>query len=402
MRLVCPEPTMGSSLLRRTLILFLLFGLAMGVVFPFYAQFFVEWKPGLKPWFVLGCLLAGVMIGVFNYAILHGVLIRSLVRLSSVTSAIGQGDLTQTCTLKSQDAIGRIAEGTNAMARSLRGLVSEVHALGDRVLLTSGTMGQGMAHLTGRMQGNAAGADQVAEAVEDLARGFTSMAEHVRSASESAQVAARISLEGGEALRITLEAMDGIEASAAEAQAAVDALGQVTDRIGVIIQVIADIASQTQMLSLNASIEAAHAGEQGKGFAVVAEEVRKLATRVEESSQEIRAMVEQLQSQSTVLVEATRRESEEVREGSARARSSRSALEALVRQVDDAHGRIRQIETVSSTQAGHVATISRHLQGFREVVHEADGECLQVSQGTQRLLEEARDLKGKLDRFKVA
>jgi methyl-accepting chemotaxis protein len=82
---------------------------------------------------MLGCLVAGLLMGLANYAILHLVLIRSLVRLSAVTSAIGGGDLTRTCTIQSRDAIGRIADGTNAMARNLRSLVSEVNALGDQV-----------------------------------------------------------------------------------------------------------------------------------------------------------------------------------------------------------------------------------------------------------------------------
>lgn len=393
---------MGSSILRRTLILFLIFGLAMGVVFPIYAQFFVEWKPGLKVWFMTGCLVAGVLMGVANYAILHVVLIRSLVRLSAVTSAIGEGDLTRTCTLQSQDAIGRIADGTNAMARNLRGLVSEVNALGDQVFQTSDVMRGGMAHLSERMQNSAAGADHIAGAVDDLVKGFEVMSDHVRSAAESAQSATRVSAEGSEAVMATLEAMTGIEESAGAAQKAVDALGKVTERIGIIIQVIGEIASQTQMLSLNASIEAAHAGDQGKGFAVVAEEIRKLANRVEESSREIRSMVEEIQAQSTVLVEAIQRESMEVHEGSARARSSRTALDTLVRQVEDAHGRIRQIEKVASSQVSNVATIGDHVQGFREVVHEANLECQQVADGTERILRESRALKGQLERFKVS
>ena len=113
-------------------------------------------------------------------------------------------------------------------------------------------------------------------------------------------------------------------------------------------------------------------------------------------------MVGEIQSQAAVLVDAIQRESKDIQEGSARAHSSRLALDTLVRQVEEARGRIRQIEEVASSQTSNVATIGHHVQDFREVVHEANTECQQVADGTERLLKESRALKGQLEQFKIA
>lgn len=114
------------SILRNLLIAFLVFEIVMGLVFPFYADFFVEWKEGMKIWFVLGCIIAGLSIGIANYYLCKFILLRKLQRISQVSMAISQGDLSLKCGMKSDDLIGEIINSFNLMAENLRTMIGQI------------------------------------------------------------------------------------------------------------------------------------------------------------------------------------------------------------------------------------------------------------------------------------
>ena len=120
---------MKPSILRNLGIAFFSFGLLMGVIFPFYAQFFVEWKPGMQRWFVIGCLLAGSIIGIVNYWLVNVVLLRKLRRISTVANAISNKDITFQCQIESHDVIGEIVNSFNRMALTLREMISSPQSL---------------------------------------------------------------------------------------------------------------------------------------------------------------------------------------------------------------------------------------------------------------------------------
>lgn len=124
---------MKSSLLRKLLISFLAFGLGVALIFPFYANFFVEWKPGMLPWFVVGCVIAGLIIGVVNYWLLNIILLSKLRRISEIANAISNKDISHTCSLESADTIGEIVDSFNLMAVNLRELIGQTIILSDKV-----------------------------------------------------------------------------------------------------------------------------------------------------------------------------------------------------------------------------------------------------------------------------
>jgi methyl-accepting chemotaxis protein len=117
---------MKPSILRRLLFAFLFFGLGMGAVFPFFANFFVEWKPGMFGWFVVAALAAGMSVGVINYWLVNVVLLSKLRRISEVATAISRNDITHQCSVESHDTIGEIVTSFNKMAHNLRELIGQV------------------------------------------------------------------------------------------------------------------------------------------------------------------------------------------------------------------------------------------------------------------------------------
>ncbi len=118
--------TNGPSILRRLFLSFMAFGLTMGVIFPIYAHFFVEWKPGMHGWFVIGAIMAGIMVGLVNYWLLKVILLSKLRRIAEISDQVSQKDLSHTCTMISRDMLGEIISSINRMTANLREVVGHL------------------------------------------------------------------------------------------------------------------------------------------------------------------------------------------------------------------------------------------------------------------------------------
>ena len=124
---------MKPSILRNLLFSYLGFGVVVAIIFPFYADFFVEWKPGMLVWFVVGCLVAGLIIGIANYWLFNIILLQKLRRISEVANSISNKDLSFSCSMESADTIGEIIISFNGMSQNLRDLIGQTSSLsGDR------------------------------------------------------------------------------------------------------------------------------------------------------------------------------------------------------------------------------------------------------------------------------
>ena len=389
------------GILRKTFLAFVGFGILMGAVFPLYAQFFVTWKPGLKGYFVLGCLVAGIMIGLLNYAILHGVVIRNLLRISKVTRAVSEGDLTETCGLRSADALGEIAESTDRMVGVLGDLIRSARELGQQVG-EAGERTEGAATHSGReLQRQEATFGDLATTLAEMTRALRTILEQAGRTAEAAEASLALTHEGRSHMARSLDSMARLEAAVAGSVATAEALEHQTQRIGAMAGSIAGIANQTQMLSVNATIEAAHAGEQGKGFAVVADEVRKLSDQAARASEEIQAVVAELQGLIGHLGAQMRTERERMAGEVRDLGTSMEGLKASLASVEGIARDIRALREEAETQSGNVARVEAQAGSLQEGLRSVARSVQDAEAGMGPLNASARSLSGLLGRFRI-
>jgi methyl-accepting chemotaxis protein len=218
---------------------------------------------------------------------------------------------------------------------------------------------------------------QIATATHQMSLTVASVADSAQGAYESANQAQREAEDGREVVRQTITAIDGLGGQVDLAATTIQTLVQESEGIGSVIDVIGGIAEQTNLLALNAAIEAARAGDQGRGFSVVADEVRTLANRTQESTSEILAMVERLQTQAQQAGTAVEQSRSMARDTVDKGKTTRNSLEHIVESVNLIQQVNQQIASAAAEQRGAAAEISRSIELINtdgeEIVTDSEG-----------------------------
>ena len=323
---------------------------------------------------------------------------RAVIKLLDEISGVADGDLTKQAEVSS-DITGAIADSFNLMIEQLRTIIGSVTEASARVARAAREITETAGAVA---RGSEIQDKQIAATTEAVGQVAGSIAQVSESAGRSAQVAesALVSAkEGAERVQTTIRGMARIRDQVQETSKRIKRLGESSQQIGEIVQLIDDIADRTSILALNASIQAAMAGEAGRGFAVVAEEVERLAERSTGATKKIAGLVQTIQAETHEAVTAMEESTREVVEGSQlanQAGQSLTKIEAVSGQLADL---ISSISSASKTQAKASEGIARSMAGISDVTRQTNLSTQDASASAQTLTELVRELRESVKQF---
>ena len=362
-----------KSILKRVLVAYIAFGVAMGLAFPVFADFFVTWNEGMKIIFVIGCIIAGLVLGVSNFLILKFTLLKPMRRIAEVAGRISAKDVTHSCSMVSHDTLGEIVNSFNSMTETLRAIVKDIMG-------TSSSLSESAAELnenTGTTRRDAELQRQLAQEGENVVDNMTNAKMAVdeaisRMIGQTTQ-AESLAMDGHKVTEESTDAMVQIETVFESMRDQIEKLSRQSEQIGSVVTAIRGIAEQTNLLALNAAIEAARAGEQGRGFAVVAEEVRNLATQTSKSTEEITSIIETLQGDAKQANDSVQSGVGIIASGVSSTNHSNSALHEIASSIESIN---EEIEAIAMAQGEQ----NQFADRINEIVHE----FVQISERTEQ------------------
>lgn len=301
--------------------------------------------------------------------------------------AQGQGDLTKRLDESSKDELGEASHYFNLFVDKLHGLIRQVSETTEKVAAASVQLLSNSERIANGAEEVAAQVSTVATAGEEMSATSGDIAQNCSMAAEGSQQASSAAVSGAQVVNETINMMNNIAVRVRNTAQSIENLGSRSEQIGAIIGTIEDIADQTNLLALNAAIEAARAGEQGRGFAVVADEVRALAERTTRATKEIGEMIRTIQHETQNAVKAMEIGVGEVAMGSEKATNSGKALERILQQINDVTMQINQVATAAEEQTATTAEISNNMHQITDVV-------AQTSQGAKESAASANLLSG--------
>jgi len=351
--------------------------------------------------FISGVLIgSGIIYFLWN---MTNSITKPLASLLKAANDIADGNLSveiKDITVKNE--VGELAKDFNKMTESLRTIIGNVKDNVAQLASAAEEMASSSEQIVGGSQEQNSKSTQVATASQELSSTIIDVARNASDAAETAKEANRVALQGGEIVDKSIESINGIAHVSKETAQMMEQLGNRSNEVGTIIKVINDIAGQTNLLALNAAIEAARAGEQGRGFAVVADEVRKLAEKTTSATKEIGETIKTIQTYTNNAVLSMQNEMNVVENGVGFARNAGTALKEIVSQVEAVSSLITQIASASEEQSSAANQISEDIEIVAKISSNATTSAQQIAMSSQNIAILASDLQSTVGRFKIS
>ncbi|MBS1127810.1 MAG: methyl-accepting chemotaxis sensory transducer [Nitrospirae bacterium] len=320
--------------------------------------------------------------------------------LLSIVSGAAEGDLTVKAEVTA-DALGSVADAFNLMINGLTALVSQASSVAHEIQSSTGDILQASERMRRGAEQQTAQIQGASGAVNEMSHTIQRMAENAEAATQASLKATQAAVKGGSSVSETIKGMQRIRAAVQTTGKKIKGLGERSLEIGAIIEVINEIATQTNLLALNAAIEAARAGEQGKGFAVVADEVRKLAERAARATKDITSLIKGIQVETSEAVTVMEEGTREVEEGTKLADQAGAALREIEQIVKQTSGLVTDITNSAANQVKVSESVVTSMDSISKLTQDTTKGVQDTVETIGRLAELSKRLTDAIGRFKL-
>ncbi|MDK1312951.1 methyl-accepting chemotaxis protein [Pseudoalteromonas ardens] len=346
-------------------------------------------------------LVAAVLGMVIAYLISNSIVSR-LNQVLGVAERISAGDISdRDINHKGQDEIDGLAEATNKMARSLNELLHSIAQVVDDVRTSSQDIAEANDQIASRSRSSADQSTQVATAIEEMSATVSEVASQSQVAASHAEQARTLASGGGETVGQTVSKIKTASQNVQKTAENVTHLGELSSQIGNVIGVIGSIAEQTNLLALNAAIEAARAGEQGRGFAVVADEVRTLAERTSKATEEVVSTVQSIQSQTEHAVSSMQNSVSQVDQSVSMAEAAGTQLDDIVQGASEIAAMIQAIATATEEQSVVASEMAQDISNIEQSSQSSLQDTQVAALSAQELNKQAEQLAQLVRKFRL-
>jgi len=324
----------------------------------------------------------------------------AILRLLEEMGDLADGDLTVSATV-TEDITGAIADSVNYTIDELRNLVTQINTTTIQVASAAQETQATALHLTDASDHQAQQITEVSTAITDMAGSIEQVSQNASQSSDVAAQSVNLAGQGNEAVKKAINGMDTIREQIQETSKRMKRLGESSQQIGDIVELINDIAEQTNILSLNAAIQATMAGEAGKGFAVVADEVQRLAERSGNATKQIDALVKTIQSDTNEAISSMERSTTEVVTGAKLSQDAGTSLEQIEAVSHRLADLINNISDAAKQQASAAVSTSDNMNVIQEITMQTSTGTNESADSIGRLLELTNELRTSVSGFKL-